>query len=158
MKNTKIKISICQDGSLSEGSVSTIDFQFPLIPKKLLKPMGFERVDDTTYVGLNPVFLTLLEKDQEIKIEFSVEASEARKKILALFEKAFKEMEARVGSDSEEKTKPKPKTARKTTTSVKTKKPSTKKTATAKKTKSEPKTKKPRTTRTTRNSTAKKAG
>ncbi len=177
MKTTKIKISICQDGSLSEGSVSTIAFQFPVIPKKLLKPMGFEKVDDTTYVGLNPVFLTLLEKDQEIKIEFSVEASEARKKILNLFEKGFKEMELKVVSDGKEGAEPKPKTTKKAATEAKAnsrvektgakktaavkkaaaakKTAVAKKTAAAKRTKSEPTTRK---SRTTRNSTAKKAG
>ena len=98
MKPTRIKISISQDGSLSKESVETVDFEFPLIPRKLLKSMGFEKVDDTTYVGIVSVFLNLLDKEQEIEIELGVEASDARKKILDLFAKGFQSMGGSGGS------------------------------------------------------------
>lgn len=110
MKSTRIKISISQDGSLSKESVETIDFQFPLIPRKLLKSMGFEKVDDTTYVGIVSVFLNLLDKEQEIEIELGVEASDARKKILDLFSKGFQSMSGGEAPDAQAKPKPAPKT------------------------------------------------
>ena len=123
MKSTRIKVSISQDGSLSKESVNTVDFQFPVIPKKLLRSMGFEKVDDTTYVGIVSVFLNLLDKEQEIEIELGVEASDARKKILDLFGKGFQSMSGRDVSHSKEKAKPAPKAkktrARKTTATKK---------------------------------------
>lgn len=109
MKSTRIKISISQDGSLSKESVDTVDFQFPLIPRKLLKSMGFEKVDDTTYVGIVSVFMNLLDKEQEIEIELGVEASDARKKILDLFAKGFQAMSAAQSASDKEKAKPAPK-------------------------------------------------
>ncbi len=110
MKPTRIKISISQDGSLSKESVETVDFEFPLIPRKLLKSMGFEKVDDTTYVGIVSVFLNLLEKEQEIEIEVGVEASDARKKILDLFAKGFQSVGGSGDRDAERKPKSAPKT------------------------------------------------
>ncbi len=110
MKSTRIKISISQDGSLSKESVDTVRFQFPVVPKRLLRSMGFEKVDDTTYVGIVSVFLNLLEKEQEIEIELGVEASDARKKILDLFRKGFKSMSGSNASDDKEEAKPAPKT------------------------------------------------
>ena len=110
MKSTRIKISISQDGSLSKESVETIDFEFPLIPRKLLKSMGFEKVDDTTYVGIVSVFLNLLDKEQEIEIELGVEASDARKKILDLFTKGFQSMSGGEAPEAGGKAKPAPKT------------------------------------------------
>ena len=109
MKSTKIKVSISQDGSLSKESVDTVDFQFPVIPRKLLKSMGFEKVDDTTYVGIVSVFLNLLDKEQEIEIELGVEASDARKKILDLFGKGFQSMSGSDVPSDKEKAKPSPK-------------------------------------------------
>lgn len=109
MKTTRIRVSISQDGSLSKESVNTVDFQFPLIPRKLLKSMGFEKVDDTTYVGIVSVFLNLLEKEQEIEIELGVEASDARKKILDLFGKGFRSMSGSNEPANKEKAKPAPK-------------------------------------------------
>ena len=106
MKSTRIKISISQDGSLSKESVDTVDFQFPVIPRKLLKSMGFEKVDDTTYVGIVSVFLNLLDKEQEIEFELGVEASDARKKILDLFGKGFQSMSGSNVSGDKEKAKP----------------------------------------------------
>ena len=109
MKSTRIKVSISQDGSLSKESVDTVDFQFPVIPKKLLKSMGFEKVDDMTYVGIVSVFLNFLDKEQEIEIELGVEASDARKKILDLFGKGFQSMSGSDVPRSKEKAKPAPK-------------------------------------------------
>ena len=106
MKSTRIKISISQDGSLSKESVETVDFDFPLIPRKLLKSMGFEKVDDTTYVGIVSVFLNLLDKEQEIEIELGVEASDARKKILDLFSKGFQSMSGSEAPKAEENQNP----------------------------------------------------
>ncbi len=110
MKSTRIKVSISQDGSLSKESVDTVDFQFPVIPKKLLKSMGFEKVDDTTYVGIVSVFLNLLDKEQEIEIELGVEASDARRKILDLFAKGFQSVNASETPGDKAKAKPAPKT------------------------------------------------
>ena len=123
MKSTQIKVSISQDGSLSRESVDTVNFQFPVIPKKLLKSMGFEKVDDTTYVGIVSVFLNLMDKEQEIEIELGVEASDARKKILDLFAKGFQGMSGTEPSANKKKAKPAPKT----------KKPRARKVAAAKK-------------------------
>lgn len=109
MKSTRIKVSISQDGSLSKESVDTVDFQFPVIPRKLLKSMGFEKVDDTTYVGIVSVFLNLFDKEQEIEIELGVEASDARKKILDLFGKGFQSMSGSDVPGNKEKAKPAPK-------------------------------------------------
>ena len=110
MKSTRIKVSISQDGSLSKESVETVDFEFPLIPRKLLKSMGFEKVDDTTYVGIVSVFLNLFDKEQEIEIELGVEASDARKKILDLFGKGFQSMSGSGVASDKQKAKPAPKT------------------------------------------------
>lgn len=123
MKPTRIKISISQDGSLSKESIETADFEFPLIPRKLLKSMGFEKVDDATYVGIVSVFLNLLEKEQEIEFELGVEASDARKKILNLFAKGFQTMDKSEVPGAERKPTPAPKT----------KKPRAKKVSAAKK-------------------------
>lgn len=90
MKSTRIKVSMSQDGSLSKETVNTVDFQFPVIPRKLLKSMGFEKVDDTTYVGIMSVFLNLAEKDQEIEVELGIEASDTRKKVMDFFKKSFR--------------------------------------------------------------------
>lgn len=109
MKSTRIKVSISQDGSLSKESVDTVDFQFPVIPRKLLKSMGFEKVDDTTYVGIVSVFLNLFDKEQEIEIELGVEASDARKKILDLLGKGFQSMSGSDVPSGKEKAKPAPK-------------------------------------------------
>ncbi len=122
MKSTRIKISISQDGSLSKESVETVDFQFPIIPKKLLKSMGFEKVDDTTYVGIVSVFLNLVEKEQELEIELGVEASDARKKILDLFKKGFQSMSGSDVPDDNEKAKPTPKARKPRTRKVTAKK------------------------------------
>lgn len=89
MKSTRIKISVSQDGLLPQESVNVATIEFPLLPKKLLKALGFERVDNTTFVGVMPVFVNLGEKEQEIEIELGVSMPEMRNKILELFEQSY---------------------------------------------------------------------
>ncbi|MGH7884239.1 MAG: hypothetical protein ACRENO_00935 [Thermodesulfobacteriota bacterium] len=89
MKSTQIKISVSQDGLLPQESVNVATIEFPLLPKKLLKALGFERVDNTTFVGVMPVFVNLGEKEQEIEIELGVSMPEMRNKILELFEQSY---------------------------------------------------------------------
>lgn len=136
MKSTRIKVSMGQDGSLSKETANTVDFQFPVIPRKLLKSMGFEKVDDTTYVGVMSVFLNLAEKDQEIEVELGVEASDTRKKVMDFFRRSFRK-DAAAASAAREKPKPAAKTlkASKTAKSAKpskTAKPASTKTSAAK--------------------------
>lgn len=111
MKSTRIKVSMGQDGSLSKETANTVDFQFPVIPRKLLKSMGFEKVDDTTYVGVMSVFLNLAEKDQEIEVELGVEASDTRKKVMDFFRRSFRK-DAGAASAAREKPKPAAKTSK----------------------------------------------
>lgn len=106
MKSTRIKVSMSQDGSLSKETVNTVDFQFPVIPRKLLKSMGFEKVDDTTYVGIMSVFLNLAEKDQEIEVELGVEASDTRKKVMDFFKKSFRKNSGAVAQEAKKKPAP----------------------------------------------------
>lgn len=122
MKSTRIKVSMGQDGSLSKETANTVDFQFPVIPRKLLKSMGFEKVDDTTYVGVMSVFLNLAEKDQEIEVELGVEASDTRKKVMDFFRRSFRK-DAGAASAAREKPKPAAKTS-KTAKTAKSAKPS----------------------------------
>lgn len=111
MKSTRIKVSMGQDGSLSKETANTVDFQFPVIPRKLLKSMGFEKVDDTTYVGVMSVFLNLAEKEQEIEVELGVEASDTRKKVMDFFRRSFRK-DAGAASAAREKPKPAAKTSK----------------------------------------------
>ena len=82
MKSTRLKISVSQDGLLPQETAEIATLEFPTLPKKLLKALGFERVDAKTYVGVLPVFINLGEKDQEIEIELGVNLPEMRKKII----------------------------------------------------------------------------
>jgi len=84
MKATRLKISVSQDGLLPQETAEIATLDFPTLPKKLLKALGFERVDSTTYVGVLPVFINLGEKDQEIEIELGVTLPEMRKKIIEI--------------------------------------------------------------------------
>ncbi len=133
MKSTRIKVSMGQDGSLSKETANTVDFQFPVIPRKLLKSMGFEKVDDTTYVGVMSVFLNLAEKNQEIEVELGVEASDTRKKVMDFFRRSFRK-DAGAASAAREKPKPAAKASKtaKSSKSSKTAKPAATKTASAK--------------------------
>jgi hypothetical protein len=84
MKSTRLKISVSQDGLLPQETAEIATLEFPALPKKLLKALGFERVDARTYVGVLPVFINLGEKDQEIEIELGVTLPEMRKKIIEI--------------------------------------------------------------------------
>lgn len=84
MKSTKLKISVSQDGLLPQETADVAVLQFPVLPKKLLKALGFERVDSTTFVGVLPVFVNLGEKEQEIEIELGVTLPEMRKKVIEI--------------------------------------------------------------------------
>src|SRR5579884_4313927 len=84
MKSTRLKISVSQDGLLPEETTEVATLIFPILPKKLLKALGFERVDASTYVGVLPVFVNLGDKEQEIEIELGVTLPEMRKKVLKL--------------------------------------------------------------------------
>lgn len=84
MKATRLKISVSQDGLLPQETAEVATLQFPALPKKLLKALGFERVDATTFVGVLPVFVNLGEKEQEIEIELGVTLPEMRKKIIEI--------------------------------------------------------------------------
>ena len=121
MKSTRLKISVSQDGLLPQETAEIATLEFPALPKKLLKALGFERVDSRTYVGVLPVFINLGEKDQEIEIELGVTLPEMRKKIIEIVKTP-----ARLISIAEEKKAPSPasrkkkapvKTASKRTTS-----------------------------------------
>ena len=165
MKSTRIKVSMSQDGSLSKEAVNTGDFQFPIIPKKLLRSMGFEKVDDTTYVGIMSVFLNLEEKDQEIEIELGVEASDTRKKVLDFFKRGFRGSDMANVPEGGKKNEPAKKAAKhssaKTSKSAavkKTSKPATKTKPAAKAKPATKKTAKSAASKATKPSARKKAG
>lgn len=84
MKSTRLKISVSQDGLLPEETTEVATLVFPILPKKLLKALGFERVDRSTYVGVLPVFVNLGDKEQEIEIELGVTLPEMRKKVIEI--------------------------------------------------------------------------
>ena len=84
MKSTRLKISVSQDGLLPQETAEIATLEFPTLTKKLLKALGFERVDSKTYVGVLPVFINLGEKDQEIEIELGVTLPEMRKRIIEI--------------------------------------------------------------------------
>lgn len=84
MKSTRLKISVSQDGLLPEETTEVATLVLPILPKRLLKAIGFERVDTSTYVGVLPVFVNLGDKEQEIEIELGVTLPEMRKKVLEI--------------------------------------------------------------------------
>lgn len=128
MKATRIKVSVSQDGLLPQETADIVNIQFPVLPKKLLKALGFERVDNTTFVGVLPVFVNLGDKEQEIELELGVAMPEMRKKVLEILQKPFQNDE----QDNTEPEKKPPATAKKSTRSTKTK--TTRKTTAKKKT------------------------
>lgn len=154
MKSTLLKISVSQDGLLPQETAEIATLEFPTLPKKLLKALGFERVDSKTYVGVLPVFINLGEKEQEIEIELGVTLPEMRKKIIEIVKTparliavadekkaapAKKTKSAEPETEEEPKSEEKP-TAKKSTAAKKTaktegKSTSTKKTAAKTKTK-----------------------
>ena len=129
MKSTRLKISVSQDGLLPQETAEIATLEFPTLPKKLLKALGFERVDSKTYVGVLPVFINLGEKDQEIEIELGVTLPEMRKKIIEIVK-----IPARLISVAEDK-KPAPaaaSAAKKKKAAAPPSKPAAKKTTTKK--------------------------
>lgn len=90
MKSTNIKVSVSQDGLLPEESVDLVMLEFPVLQKKLLRALGFERVDSSTFVGVLPVFVNLRDKEQEIDIELGVSLPEMRKKVLEILQTPLK--------------------------------------------------------------------
>ena len=84
MKSTRLKISVSQDGLLPEETTEVATIPLPILPKKLLKALGFERVDSSTYVGVLPVFINVGDKEQEIEIELGVTLPEMRKKVIEI--------------------------------------------------------------------------
>jgi len=84
MKPTKIKVSVSQDGLLPEETAELATVDFPVFQKKLLKALGFERVDSETFVGVLPVFIHLSGKHQEIEVELGVGLPEMRKKVMEI--------------------------------------------------------------------------
>ena len=84
MKATKIKVSVSQDGLLPQETAEIATVDFPVFQKKLLKALGFERVDSETFVGVLPVFVHLSDKHQEIEVELGVGLPEMRKKVLEI--------------------------------------------------------------------------
>ncbi|MDA2919225.1 hypothetical protein MYX76_07010 [Desulfobacterota bacterium AH_259_B03_O07] len=84
MKSTKLKISVSQDGLLPQETAEVATLSFPVLPKKLLRALGFERVDSTTFVGVLPVFVNLGAKEQEIEIELGVTIPEMRKRVIEI--------------------------------------------------------------------------
>ena len=84
MKATRIKVSVSQDGLLPQETAEIATVDFPVFQKKLLKALGFERVDSETFVGVLPVFVHLADKHQEIEVELGVGLSEMRKKVLEI--------------------------------------------------------------------------
>lgn len=159
MKSTRIKVSMGQDGSLSKETANTVDFQFPVIPRKLLKSMGFEKVDDTTYVGVMSVFLNLAEKNQEIEVELGVEASDTRKKVMDFFRRSFRK-DAGAASAAREKPKPAAKTSKtaKSSKPSKTAKPAATKTASTRTSAAKTASAKTAKTKASKTAAGKKAG
>jgi len=158
MKSTLLKISVSQDGLLPQETAEIATLEFPTLPKKLLKALGFERVDSKTYVGILPVFINLGEKEQEIEIELGVALPEMRKKIIEIVKTP-----ARLIAVANEKKAAAPKAAKKTAATDEKhaapkkaparKKPARSKTKTAD---SSAKTTKTAAKKTTRKTTAKK--
>jgi len=120
MKSTRLKISVSQDGLLPQETAEIATLEFPTLPKKLLKALGFERVDSKTYVGVLPVFINLGAKDQEIEIELGVTLPEMRKKIIEIVKTPARLIA--VAEDKKEEKKP----AASTTTARKKKTPAAK--------------------------------
>lgn len=123
MKPTRIKVSVSQDGLLPQETADVASIEFPALPKKLLKALGFERVDATTFVGVLPVFVNLGDQ-QEIEIELGVGIPEMRKKVLEILtspnQEAAKEVQTEASTDkktSKSDTKSKAKTKTKTKSS-----------------------------------------
>ena len=125
MKSTRLKISVSQDGVLPQETAEIATIDFPTLPKKLLKALGFERVDSRTFVGVLPVFINLGEKDQEIEIELGVTLPEMRKRIIEIVKTPARliaaAQEAKAAADRRVKKKAEAKTGVKAEAGAKTK-------------------------------------
>lgn len=108
MKSTKLKVSISQDGLLPQETQEIVTLSFPSLPKKLLKALGFERVDAKTFVGVLPVFINLEEKYQEIEIELGITLPEMRKKVIEMIKAQTKPDSSTVPAKEEKKKVKKP--------------------------------------------------
>lgn len=93
MKPTKIKISVSQDGLLPQKTLDLATLEFPVFQKRLLKALGFERVDSNTFVGVLPVFFHLSDKRQAIELELGVSLPEVRKKLLEILQAPISRIE-----------------------------------------------------------------
>ncbi len=169
MKPTRIKVSVSQDGLLPQETADVATVEFPALPKKLLRALGFEKVDATTFVGVLPVFINLGD-EQEIEIELGVGVPEMRKKILEILttpqgdvsEEEEKTAEKGDGKKKGSKAKSKKKTGTskstdsgktqksKSSKSAKSTKPSSKSTKSSKSSKTSKSTKKSKTTKSTK--------
>lgn len=83
MKPTRIKVSVSQDGLLPQETADVATVELPALPKKILRALGFEKVDANTFVGVLPVFVNLGD-EQEIEIELGVGVPEMRKRVLEI--------------------------------------------------------------------------
>lgn len=101
MKATRLKISVSQDGLLPEETTEVATIPLPVLPKKLLKALGFERVDSSTYVGVLPVFINVGDKEQEIEIELGVTLPEMRKKIIEIVKTPSKFISSKLEEEEE---------------------------------------------------------
>lgn len=101
MKATRLKISVSQDGLLPEETTEVATIPLPILPKKLLKALGFERVDSSTYVGVLPVFINVGDKEQEIEIELGVTLPEMRKKIIEIVKTPSKFISSKLEEEEE---------------------------------------------------------
>ena len=117
MKSTRLKISVSQDGLLPQETAEIATLEFPTLPKKLLKALGFERVDSKTYVGVLPVFINLGDKEQEIEIELGVTLPEMRKKIIEIVKTPARLIA--VAQETKPSAEPKPKKKAETKTAAK---------------------------------------
>ena len=157
MKRTKIKVSVSQDGLLPQETAELATLEFPVFQKKLLKALGFERVDASTFVGVLPVFVHLSEKQQEIEIELGVNLPEMRKKILEVLLSPLAIDQPEQVKETAKKTARKAASAPKTTKTKAAPAKTAKTTKTTKTPKTARATKTTKTTKTIRSTTAKKA-
>ena len=111
MKPTKIKISVSQDGLLPQETLELATLEFPVFQKRLLKALGFERVDSTTFVSVLPVFFYVEGRQQEIELELGVSLPEVRKQLIEILKAPISRIES----------EPVEKTGRKTTRRTKAK-------------------------------------
>lgn len=161
MKPTRIKVSVSQDGLLPQETADVATVEFPALPKKLLRALGFEKVDATTFVGVLPVFINLGD-EQEIEIELGVGVPEMRKKVLEILttpqgetpgeEEKTEEKEDKKKKQSGTKSKKKSKSSKSTDSGKSSKSKSTKSAKSTKTEKSAKSSKSSRTNKSTKKS------